>query len=320
MRLKTLPVTPLRAAHRFSVVMTEAGALPRWQFDYDGKRAYDPRPDVLVLGAYVHPSTGNRLVGGININYMTSSEFDKLEELLPKIVRGRNLYERYNIGRSLNPLIFTTYYRTYNADNINMVGKGKVYPQYGEFVQQPDQRVEFEPAEAPPPQEHDDIEDLEQQAPAPRIRDVAVPTQTVPQVRVDVDQDAVMTKHAQEVTDEIENGEDIPEPETPPAVAEPAVPAQPEPAPEPEPPPQAPEQYEAELEAEPAEPMPDFDEPEADEEEPLRTRSEALPVEEPDEDIEPIDDTDTDRIEESYIKYYSPDKKRFIVEQWARSQ
>jgi hypothetical protein len=313
MRLKTLPATPLRAAHRFSVVMTEAGALPRWQFDYDGKKTYDPRPDVLVLGAYVHPNTGNRLVGGININYMTSSEFEKLEELLPKIVRGRNLYERYNIGRSLNPLIFTTYYRTYNADNINMIGKGKVYPQYGEFVEQPDQRVEFDPAEAPPPQEHDDLEELEQQAPAQRIRDVAVPTQTVPQVRVDVDQDAVMTQHSQEVADEIEDGEEVPEPEPQPT-PQPQIPPQPEPVVEP----QAPEQYEAPIETEPAEPMPDFSEPE--EEETLQTRSEPLPVEEPDEDIEPIDDTDTDRIEESYIKYYSPSKKRFIVEQWARSQ
>lgn len=308
MRLKTLPITPLRAAHRFSVVMTEAGALPRWQFDYDGKKTYDPRPDVLVLGAYVHPNTGNRLVGGININYMTTSELDKLEGLVPKLVKGRNLYERYNIGRSIDPLIFTTYYRTYNADNINMVGKGKIYPQYGEFKEQPDQRVEFEPTEAPPPQKADDIEDLEQQAPAPHIRDISVPTQTISQPRVNLDQDAVMQLHAQEVSDEIEQGEEVPEPS-------------PEPAPQPEESQaEAPQQYEANLEPvlDPTEPMPDFDEPE--QPNALRTRTEPIPVEEPSEDLEPIDDTDSEQLEESYIKYYSPSKKRFILEQWAKSR
>ena len=303
--------------------MTEAGALPRWQFDYDGKKTYDPRPDVLVLGAYVHPSTGNRLVGGININYMTTGELDRLEELLPKLVRGRNLYERYNIGRSLNPLIFTTYYRTYNADNINMVGKGKIYPQYGEFKEQPDQKVEFDPVEAPPPQEADDINDLEQQAPAPRIQDVAVPTQTIMQPKVDVDQDAVMLLHSQEVADEIEQGEDIPEPSP-----EPAGPVAPQPEEYQAAAPQQPEEYQAatpqqyeadsESDLEPAEPMPDFDEPE--QPKALQTRAAPLQSEEPGDDLEPIDDTDSEQLEESYIRYYSPSKKRFILEQWARSR
>jgi hypothetical protein len=288
--------------------MTEAGALPRWQFDYDGKKTYDPRPDVLVLGAYVHPNTGNRLVGGININYMTTSELDKLEGLVPKLVKGRNLYERYNIGRSIDPLIFTTYYRTYNADNINMVGKGKIYPQYGEFKEQPDQRVEFEPTEAPPPQKADDIEDLEQQAPAPHIRDISVPTQTISQSRVSLDQDAIMQLHAQEVSDEIEQGAEVPEPS-------------PESAPQPEESQaEAPQQYEADLEPvlDPTEPMPNFDEPE--QPNALQTRTEPIPVEEPGEDIEPIDDTDSEQLEESYIRYYSPSKKRFILEQWAKSR
>lgn len=304
MRLKTLPVTPLKHSSRFTVVLTEAGALPRWQFDYDGKKTYDPRPDALVLGAYIHPSTGNRLVGGINLNYMTNAEVNQLERILPQLTKGRNLYERYNIGRSLSPTLFTTYYRTYNADNINMIGKSRAYPQYGEFVEMPDQRTEFEPAEAPPPQEADDLDELDTVAPAPRTTDTAVPTEPVQPVQVDIDQDQVMRAQEQDVQDEIAQAEPIEEPT-------PAV--------------QPPEAYEADIEPSEPEEMPDYDvlpEPQPElatrEVEPLPT--EELPEESEEEDLEPIDDHDVDRIEESRIRYYSPSQRRYITETWTRSR
>lgn len=296
MRLKTLPVTPVKASHRFMLVMTEAGALPRWHFDYSGRKTYDPRPDVLVLGAYRHPSTGNRLVGGINLNYMTSGEQESLEKILPQISRGRNLYERYNIGRSMNPLIFTTYYRTYNADAIDMIGKSKVYPQYGTYVTMPDQSTEFEPAEAPPPPQPDDLEELDSAAPAEVQPDVAVPAEPPMAPNAELDHDAIAAAREQEVQDEIETAEPI----------------------------EVPDQYEAEIEPVEPEQMPDYDAQRVEELD-LQVREpepepepEEIPVEDEDDDIEPIDDNDVERLEES-IRYYSPSKGRYIVEQWTRS-
>lgn len=276
------------------LVMTEAGPLPRWHFDYSGRKTYDPRPDVLVLGAYRHPSTGNRLVGGINLNYMTSGEHESLEKILPQISRGRNLYERYNIGRSMNPLIFTTYYRTYNADAIDMIGKSKVYPQYGTYVAMPDQTTEFEPSEAPPPPEADDLEELDSAAPADRQPDTAIPAEPEMAPNAEIDQEAIATARAQEVQDEIETAEPI----------------------------ETPAEYEAEIEPAEPEPVPDFErEPQPAEEPDLQVRApepEEIPLEDEDDDIEPIDDNDVERLEES-IRYYSPSKGRYIVEQWTRS-
>jgi hypothetical protein len=293
MRLKTLPVTPVKASDRFTTVMTEAGALPRWHFDYSGRKTYDPRPDVLVLGAYRHPNTGNRLVGGINLNYMTSGEHESLEKLLPKISRGRNLYERYNIGRSLNPLIFTTYYRTYNADAIDMIGKSQVYPQYGTYVTMPDQTTEFDPSEAPPPPQADDLEELDTAAPAELQPDVAVPAEPEMAPEVELDQDAIAAARAQEVQDEIADADPI----------------------------EPPAEYEADIEPMEPEVMPDYDaEPAVEPEEDLVVREPEpveIPVEDEDDDIEPIDDHDDERLEES-IRYYSPSKGRYIVEQWTR--
>ena len=51
------------------VPILESGEGPRWKFGYDNAKV-DPRPDILLLGAYQHPNTGNYLVGGINLHYL----------------------------------------------------------------------------------------------------------------------------------------------------------------------------------------------------------------------------------------------------------
>ena len=49
---------------------------PRWMFNYDGFKN-DPTPDILLLGAYRHPNTGNNLVGGVNLHYVSDEQRDR---------------------------------------------------------------------------------------------------------------------------------------------------------------------------------------------------------------------------------------------------
>lgn len=112
------------------MVMLEDGEGPRWKFDYSNFKT-DPNPDVLLLGAYTHPNTGNNLVGGINLRYLNSDELDKLAQMLPKLMAGRNLYDRYHIGRRILPSIFRKFYRTYNSAYIHGVKQGILYPKFG---------------------------------------------------------------------------------------------------------------------------------------------------------------------------------------------
>lgn len=103
---------------------------PRWKFRYS-RFKNDPRPDILLLGSYKNPSTGNTLIGGINLNYCTDKEINRLRTALDKFAAGKSLYQRYHIGRQLFPDIFTTKYRTYNANEIIGVNKDVIYPTMG---------------------------------------------------------------------------------------------------------------------------------------------------------------------------------------------
>lgn len=311
MRLNHLPSLTVVDSRVF-LLLKEASSLGRWRFDYSGRKVYDPKPDVLILGAYVHPSTGNRLVGGINLNYLTSAENDELERVLPEIVKGRNLYERYNIGRLLSPTLFDTYYRTYNSDHISMIGRGRVYPKFGTFVKQPDDTKKFKPITPQPvPPRAGDIKQIEADKPAAALKDVAVPTgpgKEPPQPAEPPPQDIEMKRHETQVQDEIENAEEIPAPPPP-------------------------EQYEAPEEGEqPVDQMPDFEqipeEPDQVEEPPEPedlTVERNIPPEaieatdEESDDLDSLADHDEDELKES-IRYYSPKTGRYITEQWMKSR
>jgi len=108
----------------------EDGEGPRWKFNYSNWHN-DPKPDILLLGAYTHPNTGNNLVGGINLNYLNKRQRDELAKVLPRIMQAGNLYSRYHTGRQLAPDIFNNFYRTYNARHIRGVETGVFYPKYG---------------------------------------------------------------------------------------------------------------------------------------------------------------------------------------------
>ena len=129
MRLNDAATASVVESNLFAI--NEEGEGPRWKFRYNGKRVTDPNPDVLLLGVYRHPSTGNNLVGGINLNYITPEQREKLAYALPEIMGAKNLRERYWTGRSLLPDIFNKYYRTYNPRFVHGVKKDVMYPKYG---------------------------------------------------------------------------------------------------------------------------------------------------------------------------------------------
>lgn len=110
--------------------LLEDGEGPRWKFRYDNFNV-DPTPDILLLGAYRHPNTGNNLVGGINLHYLSSQQVEKLAKALPEIMTAGNLKSRYWKGRSLVPDVFNDYYRTYDSKYIRGVEQDIMYPKYG---------------------------------------------------------------------------------------------------------------------------------------------------------------------------------------------
>ena len=112
-------------------IIFEAGEGHRWQFDYDNYNV-DPKPDVLVLGTYKHPNTGNQLVGGINLHYISERDQLDLRKLLPELSKIKGLKRRYRFGSRALPHIFSDQaYRTYDSDHISGLKTGVLFPVYG---------------------------------------------------------------------------------------------------------------------------------------------------------------------------------------------
>jgi len=91
-----------------------------YNFDYANYDT-DPRPSVLVLGYWKHPTTGNTLLGGINLNYLHDDQILRLRQALKEILQVRGLKLRYRLGKRLLPDIFKQY-RTYNKDHVSAIG------------------------------------------------------------------------------------------------------------------------------------------------------------------------------------------------------
>lgn len=104
------------------------------EFPYE-KFGTDPRPRVLLLGKYRHPTTRNILVGGINLNYLDDEELGQLRQNLKSILQPKNLQLRYWRGRRLLPDIFNSAYRQYDVDYIGAVTKDTLtfWPSTGEL-------------------------------------------------------------------------------------------------------------------------------------------------------------------------------------------
>jgi len=82
---------------------------------------HDPRPRALFLGRFIHPSTRNRLMSAINLNYLSEGQIIKLQKNLQDILSfSRNGYYRYWRARQLGLNdILSTAYRTYRVDRID---------------------------------------------------------------------------------------------------------------------------------------------------------------------------------------------------------
>jgi len=93
-----------------------------YDIDYDNYHV-DPTPDVLSLGRW-RSSRGNHLLGGINLNYLTPNQIDRLRRSLSTILRPRTLKQRVQILRRMAPDVFDTAYRTYNRQYINVIDQG----------------------------------------------------------------------------------------------------------------------------------------------------------------------------------------------------
>lgn len=103
-------------------------------FDYN-KFQQDPRPHILLLGKWRHPSTRNILLGGVNLNYLDEDQLLRLRQNLKKILEPRNLKMRYWRGKKLLPDIFNDNYRTYDVDYVGQVTKDTLnfYPSAAEL-------------------------------------------------------------------------------------------------------------------------------------------------------------------------------------------
>jgi hypothetical protein len=131
MKLSTaLNLLPTEAKYVSTNLLAEDGEGPRLKFGYPNF-SVDPNPDILMLGKYRHPSTGNNLLGGINLHYLTSHQINDLQKALPDIIKPNNLYGRYWAGKRLIPDIFNNFYRTYNMDYVTAAKKDIIYPKKG---------------------------------------------------------------------------------------------------------------------------------------------------------------------------------------------
>jgi hypothetical protein len=94
-----------------------------YDFDYNGKKATDSRPSVLSLGRWISPK-GNNLLAGVNLNYLSDEQINRLQRNLQSILRDRNLRRRVKTLRALMPDIFNTSYRTYDRNYIQNINPG----------------------------------------------------------------------------------------------------------------------------------------------------------------------------------------------------
>jgi len=95
---------------------------PRSSFKYLSYNT-DPKPDVLVLGDWKHPRTRNNLVAGINLNYLSSGQLEKLRKVVDKVFRRSSLRARYRFLKSILPDV-AMYYRTYDSKYIKSIERG----------------------------------------------------------------------------------------------------------------------------------------------------------------------------------------------------
>lgn len=108
-------------------LLLEASA-PVFRFTYD-RANNDPRPRVLVFGRWQHPTTGNKLVCGLNLNYLDDDEVEQIKKYLPQIMKPDSLKNKYWVGRSLFPDIWRKAWRHYDERYIRAEQQAGLEPE-----------------------------------------------------------------------------------------------------------------------------------------------------------------------------------------------
>ena len=108
-------ITNLNPAEaQFIIERSAQTAYPRASFQY-ANYGNDPRPDVLVLGRY-RSGKGNNLIGGVNLNYLSNAQQERLRGQLKRIYSRGKLRSRYRALKKLLPDV-AQYYRTYDPEH-----------------------------------------------------------------------------------------------------------------------------------------------------------------------------------------------------------
>lgn len=113
------------ADERYDPIMEATARVLR--FDYERARN-DPRPRVLVLGRWLHPQTRNKLVAGINLNYLNRTELKNLQKYMPRIMGQKSLKNKWWTGFGLLPKIWSKAYRQYDERFIHSIKQASTKP------------------------------------------------------------------------------------------------------------------------------------------------------------------------------------------------
>ena len=109
---------------KLSQIIAEA-SLPLWEFSYP-EYEHDPTPKVVVLGSYVHPETGNKLMMGINTRLLNTQEAIRLVGLVNDLATIKDGRIRAKYLRVRASKIFNTAYRTYDLSKVAQIEKSTI--------------------------------------------------------------------------------------------------------------------------------------------------------------------------------------------------
>ena len=100
-------------------LLTEAGYGRVLSFHYPPFRV-DERPKVLFLNRFVHKNTRNELIEGINLNYLSAEQLERLRAALPEIL-ATSWDSRFEVVRKLLPDIYKSAFRRYRESEIHVI-------------------------------------------------------------------------------------------------------------------------------------------------------------------------------------------------------
>jgi hypothetical protein len=129
--------------------------VPRAKFAYTNYQQ-DPRPDVFAMSRQTNPDTGNDLVYGINLNYLSKDQLRGLLEVAPQVVNVPEA-KRYDALKYLAPDL-TDYYRSYNNDYMHEIEASDLSGYMNKMVDEP----ELYPADKERVKTRELVKDVEQ--------------------------------------------------------------------------------------------------------------------------------------------------------------